>query len=750
MRRGLGFHNRRSPGLFSPYSLFYNGEQGAWYDPSDVNVNWRRNLLTYTEDYSAAVWLKTISTITPNTTLAPDGSVTADTLTAVAGAGFHYARGIITFLATSYTYSVYVKKGTSRWIFFGVSDSTLNYFDLDTGTFGTTSATCTVSALASGWYRITATEVRTAVIESGVNIGVANGNGGGSFTANGTETVIVWGAQLELGSTATAYQQIVTPEITYLSTIQTQPILYQDSAGTTPVTAIEQPVGLMLDKSKGLVLGSELVTNGDFSSGTTGWALGAGWSITGGQAVASVPGGFTDIRGTSNITAAGKWYRLTFNVTVTAGGIRPFLGGVTYTPTITTSGFYSILINATSANYVAFIAWGDFTGTLDNVSVKELPGNHAFQTNNTKRPVLSARVNLLTKTEDFADAVWTKSNTTVSANAGVAPNGTTTAELVYPTTTGLDRTIYQAVTSASVAATVSFSAKANGKSWIWVVGASGTSGSGVFFNVSTGVKGTERGGHIGTIVPEGNGWYRVTVTCPVGTVLFAQITIVDADNSNAVTANGTDGVLLWGADLRPTNVGVNLPPYQYVNTATDYATSGFPLYLKADGVDDAMTTNSVDFSGTNKITTWAGVRKLSDGAGRMLFELSVAADLNNGFFVTAPSGTSPSYGTGVSCGTYVAISAGGAPAPDTSVLSTQANAATPVLTLRRNGSVFVTDSSSQGAGNYSNNPLFLFARNQTSLYFNGNCYGMIIRGAASTAEQISATEQWLNQRTFAY
>ena len=38
--------------------------------------------------------------------------------------------------------------------------------------------------------------------------------------------------------------------------------LFQDSAGTTPVTAVEQFVGLQLDKSKGLVLGPELVTNG--------------------------------------------------------------------------------------------------------------------------------------------------------------------------------------------------------------------------------------------------------------------------------------------------------------------------------------------------------------------------------------------------------------------------------------------------------------------------------------------------------
>ena len=34
--------------------------------------------------------------------------------------------------------------------------------------------------------------------------------------------------------------------------------MFQDAAGTTPVTAVEQPVGLVLDKSKGLVLGPEL------------------------------------------------------------------------------------------------------------------------------------------------------------------------------------------------------------------------------------------------------------------------------------------------------------------------------------------------------------------------------------------------------------------------------------------------------------------------------------------------------------
>ena len=49
--------------------------------------------------------------------------------------------------------------------------------------------------------------------------------------------------------------------------------LFQDAAGTTAVTTPGQTVGLMLDKSKGLVLGTELVVNGTFDSGTTGWSL---------------------------------------------------------------------------------------------------------------------------------------------------------------------------------------------------------------------------------------------------------------------------------------------------------------------------------------------------------------------------------------------------------------------------------------------------------------------------------------------
>ena len=43
--------------------------------------------------------------------------------------------------------------------------------------------------------------------------------------------------------------------------------MFQDSTGTTFVTADGQPVGLILDKSKGLALGAERLVNGEFSGG---------------------------------------------------------------------------------------------------------------------------------------------------------------------------------------------------------------------------------------------------------------------------------------------------------------------------------------------------------------------------------------------------------------------------------------------------------------------------------------------------
>jgi hypothetical protein len=171
--------------------------------------------------------------------------------------------------------------------------------------------------------------------------------------------------------------------------------MFQDSAGTIPVTGVGQPVGLMLDKSKGLVLSNELVTNGDFSAGATGW------TVTNNDAthIATFSGGTLRYQsdtttpllnvGQAGLLSANK----TFLVTVvcsawTSGSVKVaestlgmlIVNGVgTFTARVSTAILTSLNIQRNSTNVDL---------TLDSISVREIAGNHAYQTTSAARPIL--------------------------------------------------------------------------------------------------------------------------------------------------------------------------------------------------------------------------------------------------------------------------------------------------------------------------------------------------------------------------
>jgi hypothetical protein len=168
----------------------------------------------------------------------------------------------------------------------------------------------------------------------------------------------------------------------------------------------------------------------------------------------------------------------------------------------------------------------------------------------TDRGVLieGARTNLLTRSQAFDDASWTKNNVTVTADATTAPDGTTTADLVYPATTGASRGIYQAVSGSSAAYTHSFFLKAAGKTVAAMIGITGTSATATYFDLSAGTIGNVGTGQTAAIQALGNGWYRCSITS-TDVPAFVEVRIVDANGSLSVTANGTDGIFLWGAQL---------------------------------------------------------------------------------------------------------------------------------------------------------------------------------------------------------
>jgi hypothetical protein len=170
------------------------------------------------------------------------------------------------------------------------------------------------------------------------------------------------------------------------------------------------------------------------------------------------------------------------------------------------------------------------------------------------------------------------------------------------------------------------------------------------------------------------------------------------------------------------------------------------LHLSFNGSGTAMSTSSINFTGTNKVSTFAGVRKLSDAAYGQVFELSADWFSNNGAFaLSAPFGAASNYGF-VSRGTAAQSVSASATAPVTSVLTGIGDIAANICAIRLNGTQ-TTTTFNQGGGNYGNYPLFIGARNNSSLRFNGLMYGLIVRGTASSAAQITATERWMAGKT---
>lgn len=161
--------------------------------------------------------------------------------------------------------------------------------------------------------------------------------------------------------------------------------LYQDSAGTLPVTGYGQPVGLVIDHSKGLVVGPEITPpvpigpasvvsdNGVLTVTTLSNTSGAGLSIA--------------------TLALGKLYKVRYRARVLDVGTVCTVQGAVSHPQLPTDGSFATFDGLALGNggYIYFrMPDGQINKRVEvsEYSVRELPGNHLIQSTPTKRPIL--------------------------------------------------------------------------------------------------------------------------------------------------------------------------------------------------------------------------------------------------------------------------------------------------------------------------------------------------------------------------
>ena len=262
-------------------------------------------------------------------------------------------------------------------------------------------------------------------------------------------------------------------------------LLQKASIITTPTAYAED---YLYSIKPAYALGSELVTNGDFSNGSNDWNVQTGWTIANGIATVN-HNATTAITQSLSGVRANFLYEIKLTISnYTQGLIQPQFTGQVITQ-FTGNGDFSFQVVSTSSTPTLYLyAISNPQFSIDNVSIKEINQadfdfdrnstgtrvneDYLIETVATNTPRIDytngepsillepSRTNLVTYSQDFSQ--WSTISSSATDDYATSPEGITNASRFLTTSTGAYLYLSSISVSNSTEYTISVYAKSNG------------------------------------------------------------------------------------------------------------------------------------------------------------------------------------------------------------------------------------------------------------------------------------------------
>lgn len=227
----------------------------------------------------------------------------------------------------------------------------------------------------------------------------------------------------------------------------------------------------------------------------------------------------------------------------------------------------------------------------------------------------SRRTNLMPYSEDLSN--WQLSESSVSTNTVIAPDGTLTADKLQENTATNQHLWFRDIGTVSIGAKYTFSCFFKAAERTKIALTSHAQGY-TIFDLSNGTV-SQSGGHSNeTIVPYPNGWYRCSITV-TKTDTVGAFYIVGWTTSNVYAGTTGHGVYAWGGQLENADYVSS-----YIPNLSTGTTTRFEEYVLV------RETNFSNFYNSNEGTFFATVRKNGFGSAAFFPGIFYAqTDLNN-------------------------------------------------------------------------------------------------------------------------